>query len=121
MLGTDLTEFAADLAEQLEESVELDPRDLVLPGILVVPGPITFDRLDGDTASLDLELWLIAGDTNPNTALNELTALFLKLRGTLDSSPTEIEPITVKLPSQGTNDPLPAFRCPIQVTLKFSE
>src|SRR5690606_4310117 len=97
MLGTDFTEWAAELAEALEVSVELDPRDLVLPGILVTPGEILFDRLDAGTASADIELWLVAGDTNPKTALDELTQLLIKLREHLGSAPSEATPMTVTL------------------------
>lgn len=120
MLGTDLTDLAGELHDALDESVELDPRDLVLPGILLVPGVIDFDRLDGDAASSDIELWLIAGDSNPRTALNELTGLLVKLRKHFGDAPTEVEPISVNMPSQSP-DPLPAFRCPIQVTLTLTE
>lgn len=120
MLGTDLTEWAAELAAELAVPVELDPRDLVLPGILVIPGVIDFDRLDAGTASSDVELWLIAGDSNPRTALDEVTALLLKLRAHLGDAPSVADPITVTISSQSP-DPLPALRCPIPITLSFTQ
>lgn len=119
MLGNDLTEWAAELSLALGVPVEIDPRDLVLPGILVVPGVIDFDRLDLGTASTDIELWLVAGDTNPRTALNELTALLLDVRAHLGGVPSTADPITVTLANQSP-DPLPAFRCPIPLTLSFT-
>lgn len=118
MIGTDLTAWAAELREALGLSVELDPRDLVLPGILVVPGPLKFNRLDGKTASFDTELWLVAGDSNPLTALDELTDMLLKLRAHFGDSPTDAEPITVTLPSQSTTA-LPALRCPLPIDISF--
>lgn len=119
MLGTDLQTFADELGTELSVSAVLDARDLVLPGILVTPGPIGFDRLDGGTISLDAELLLVAGDTNPVTALDELTELLLKLRAHLGNAPSTAEPMTVNLPSQSP-DPLPALRCPIPLTLTFN-
>lgn len=120
MLGTDLTDFAEDLAQALDVPAEVDPRDLVLPGILVSPGQIDFDRLDATTASATLEVWLIAGDTNPRTALNELTGLLLKLRAYLGGSVSTVDPITVTLSAQSP-DPLPALRCPIPIELSFTQ
>ena len=117
MLGTDLTDLAAGLATALGCSVVLDPRDLVLPGVLVTPGPIDFDRLGGTDVSGEIELWLVAGDTNPTTALDELTAMLLLLRGT-DYPPTRAEPITITLRSQSP-DPLPALRCLIPISYEF--
>lgn len=119
MLGTDLQTFAAELGVALSVSASIEARDLVLPGILVTPGPIAFDRLDGQTVDLDVELLLVAGDTNPVTALDELTDLLLKLRAYLGNAPSVAEPMTVNLPSQSP-DPLPALRCPIPLTLTFN-
>ncbi len=120
MLGTDLTEYAADLAQTLGVPVEVDPRDLVLPGVLVVPGQIDFDRLDSLTASAQLELWFVAADTNPVTALNELTDMLVTARQYLGGDLSTADPITVTLAAQSP-DPLPAFRCPIPITLEFKD
>lgn len=119
MIGTDLAGYAADLAEAIGVSVEIDARDLVLPGVLLTPGTLAFDRLSSAAASMDVELLLIAGDTNTVTALDELTDLFLKLRRHLGDQPKDAEPFTVQLPSQSTT-PLPALRCsiPLQFDLK---
>lgn len=120
MLGTDLSEWAAELAADTGLSVEIEPRDLVLPAVLVSPGPINFDRLDAGTASTDIELMLIAGDSNTRTALDELTHMLLTLRRHFGNAPATAEPMSVKLPSQSP-DPLPALRCPINTEIQFTE
>lgn len=120
MLGTDLTLWATELAAALDVSVEVEPRDLVLPGILITPGPFEFDRLDGNLATAEVELWMIAGDTNTRTALDELTDLLLKVRQHFGDSPSAVEPITVTLPSQAP-DPLPAFRCTLITDLDLTK
>lgn len=118
MLGTDMKAWADELAAALGVSVEIEPRDLVLPGILLTPGLFEFDRLDGHTASAEVELWIIAGDTNTLTALDELTQLLMAVRGHYGDAPAAVEPITVTLPSQSP-DPLPAFRCILNTEIDF--
>lgn len=120
MLGTDYSSLAEDIASALEVSCELDPRDLVLPGVLLTPGPIEFDRLADDTASAELEAWIVASDSNPVTALDELTELLLKLRRYFQGALREAQPMTLTLSNQSP-DPLPAFRCPIPIDLTFKE
>lgn len=115
-LGSELAGLATDMAEVLGLSVELDPRDLVLPGVLLVPGLIEYDRLATDPASIELELWLIAGDTNSVTALDELTTMLKLLRANPEYSPSSADPMTVNLASQSP-DPLPALRCPLPCTI----
>lgn len=120
MLGTDLSTFAEDLSVALGVPAEVDPRELVLPGMLVMPGQIEFDRLGTLTASATLEVWLVAGDTNPKTALDELTGMLLKLREYLGAGVSTVDPITVTLAAQSP-DPLPALRCPIPIELSFTQ
>lgn len=120
-LGTDLKAFAVELAAALEVPVEIDTRDLVLPGILLSPGPINFNRLGGSLAQLELDVYLIAGDSNTTTALDELTHLLMKLRKHLGSDPVEVEPITVNLPSQAATAPLPAFLTQLTLELNLGE
>lgn len=120
MLGTDLNNLAEELATATGLNVVLDQRDLVLPGVLVTPGEITFDRLDAHVASAALELWLVAGDSNPVTALDELTHMLLTLRKHYGDAPTTAEPMTLTV-STYSPDPMPAFRCPIPIEIVLQE
>lgn len=118
MYGSDLKNLAAELAALLDIPVEMDPRDLTLPGILITPGKIAFDRLAGDLATSEIEAWIVTADTNPVTALDELGDILLLLREHVTIN--EVEPVTLQLTNQAP-DPLPALRIPIPIEILFKK
>lgn len=121
MLGNDLKAFAKQIAIATGLSVVADPRELVLPGVLLQPGTLEFDRLGSNTASSRFELWLIVGDIDPTVALNELGTMLATIREAMNGAPTSAEPITFTIPSQGAATPLPGLRCPIDIELEIEK
>lgn len=114
-LGTE-AKAVAQLVTDAGVPAVLDERDLVIPGALVGPSLIDLGRLDGTTAEVTWEVWLVAPDNGPMHALTTLGEMFDKVRGPLGV--TEARPMSLTLPNHGA-DPMPALQ--ITVTLQHDE
>lgn len=106
MLSQLLEQFETDLAGVGVKATS-DPRRLALPGVLLYPTLIDFDRLDDNAATVPVDVLLIAKGLGTPQALDQLEALLAKVRQ-LWTVPT-VEMVTATLPSLAP-DPLPAFR-----------
>ena len=91
-----------------------DARSLTLPGALVMPGSIAFDRLDADDYSLDVEVYLVVGDHGTSIALDQLGEMLESVRNVLGVG--SAEPVTLNLINHAS-DPLPAFKLTATVSV----
>lgn len=88
-----------------------DQRNLNPPGVYVTPPIITWDKLAGYTAALDL--YAVVGATGRHEALAALGPLVDQVRAVWparDGFPVDLQPL------DGI-DPMPAYRLPITVTV----
>lgn len=106
MLSQLLEQFETDLAGVGVKATS-DPRRLAVPGALLYPTLIDFDRLDADVATVPVEVLLIAKGLGTPQALDQLEDLLTKVKQ-LWTVPT-VETVTATLPNHSP-DPLPAFR-----------
>lgn len=108
----------ADVAARLESAgipAAVDPRELAVPGAWVTVGPIGFDRLDGDTRTLQAVVYLLTRDTGTPDALDYLAEMIDAAAGILPVG--DVTPQTLALPNQ-SGDPLPAavFTVDLEIT-----
>lgn len=92
-----------------------EPSDLGdLPGVLVYPNTITYERLADDVLDLTADLLLVAGAGPALSALDQLDGLLAALLVPLQLR--EVRAVTLALPSLtgGTADPLPALQATVQ-------
>lgn len=112
------TREAADHFEALTGiHVEIDLRDLILPGAWIMPQSISYDRLDKTTATGTWEVNLIAGPSlNLMDALDEISTMAVQVNeaGLGDGS---FETASVTLMNHSP-DPIPAmtFTLELEVT-----
>lgn len=91
-----------------------EPSKLQLPGVLVVPGIITFDYLDQDNYSAVVDVYLLTSNKGSVQSLNDLQdqlALFREVYASL-----EAEPVTLALSNLST-DPVPGLLLNLQLTI----
>lgn len=88
-----------------------------LPGALVVPGTMTFDYLDGDNFSANIDVYLLVRNNGSVQSLNDLQDLLTKFRTVFDA--IEAEPISLSLPNAtgGSPDPVPGLQLTLQATI----
>ncbi len=115
MLTTLVEQFAANLAT-VGLTGTSDPRKLPVPGVLIYPAGLDFDRLDPDTATVDVEVILVAKGLGTPAALDQLEDSLGRVRQ-LWTVPA-VEAVSVNLPNHSP-DPLPGLRFTLttQVTL----
>lgn len=101
-LNVALTELVEEL-RSVNIAAALDPRDLTLPGVLVTPSSVDFDRLGGHDYTLEADLYLVAGNRGTDQALGELTDLVAKLRGLWPVG--QAEALSLDLPNHGGSMP----------------
>lgn len=92
----------------------LDGSKVQLPGVLIVPGVATYDRLSGEDYTATVELWLLVGDKGIVQSLNELDDLLAQVRTVFEVY--EVEPLTLTLPDKPG---LPALRT--ELTLEITQ
>ncbi|NUL43737.1 hypothetical protein F7P69_00780 [Cellulosimicrobium funkei] len=93
----------------------LDGSKVQLPGVLIVPGVATYDRLNGEDYSATVELWLLVGDKGIVQSLNQLSDLLEQVREVYEIH--EVEPLTLSLPNSGGPDGLPALRTELNLNI----
>jgi hypothetical protein len=92
-----------------------EPSKLHLPGALVVPGTMTFDILDGDNYSAQIDIYLLTSNKGSIQSLNDLQELLTKFRSVFQA--VEAEPLSLNLPNIGGNDPVPGLLLTLQATI----
>lgn len=85
-----------------------------LPGALVVPGTITFDRLSTGEYGAVVEVYLLTSNKGAVQSLNDLTKLLAQFRGVFDVG--QAEPITIQLQAAGP-DPAPGLRIELNLDI----
>lgn len=103
-----LAKHAKELSDHLNAagiSSAIQITKLKIPGILIVPLPeLTFDILDGQSASAVYKAWAIAGGTGDFETASKLEDLVLRAAEVLDIESTRLG--AYQLPT--ASDPLPA-------------
>lgn len=114
MLTTALEEVAAALAA-IDLKGTHDPRRLPVPGVLLYPAGIDFDRLDKNTATVDVEFILVAKGLGTPLALAQLEDMLTKIRQAWPVG--QVTAVNVALPNHSP-DPLPgfSFSLPFEIT-----
>lgn len=105
-----LSQLLTDLAEALagvDVKATHDPRRLAIPGVLLYPVNLDFDRLDAGTATVDVDLVLVAKGLGTTRALTDLEQLLGRVQQLWDVP--RVETVNVNLPNHSP-DPLPGFR-----------
>ena len=94
-----------------------EPSKLHLPGALVVPGTMTFDILDADNFSAEIDIYLLTSNKGSIQSLNDLQELLTKFRTAFQA--VEAEPISLNLPNAtgGSPDPVPGLQLTLQATI----
>lgn len=92
-----------------------DPAAADLPGAIVYPARIDFDRLGGDGFDMDVDVVLVARQLVGRDAVDQLDTLVSAFRAWCPA--VEFTAVSVALTSQAA-DPLPALRAtlPVEVT-----
>lgn len=88
--------------------------NLQLPGALVIPGPMTFDILDGENYSAEIEVYLLTSNKGSIQSLNDLQELLTDFRTVFNVS--EAEPISLPLTNLAP-DPVPGLLITLQATI----
>lgn len=114
MLTHALEEVAAALAA-LDIKGTHDPRRLPVPGVLLYPAGIDFDRLDRNVATVDVEFILVAKGLGTPKALEQLEQMLDKVRQAWPVG--QVTAVNVNLPNHSP-DPLPgfSFTLPFEIT-----
>lgn len=108
----------AEIVQSLENagiSATAEPAKLHLPGALVIPGTMTFDILDADDYSADIDIYLLTSNKGSVQSLNDLQELLTKFRSVFQV--VEAEPISLNLPNIGGNDPVPGLQLTLRATI----
>ena len=92
-----------------------EPSQVHLPGALVVPGTMTFDILDADNYSAEIDIYLLTINNGSVQSLNDLQELLTRFRSVFQI--VEAEPISLPLSNIGGPDPVPGFLITIQATI----
>lgn len=82
-----------------------DASKIQLPGALVVPGMVTFNRLDPDTYEATVDVYLLTADRGSLESLNDLQDLLQTFRQIFDV--LEAEPLSLQVPNYP--NPLPGL------------
>lgn len=114
MIAAALEEVAAALA-LLDIKATHDPRRLPVPGVLLYPAGIDFDRLDKNTAAVEVEFILVAKGLGTPQALEQLEEMLTKIRQAWPVG--QVTAVNVNLPNHSP-DPLPgfSFSLPFEIT-----
>lgn len=105
-LGAAGRELAAQLADATGYPAEVDPERLDAPGILVVPGAITADRLAAGILSAEWDVYLtVSAALTPTEALDALGAMLTKVAAVAPIPAAE--PVALNI---GAGVGLPALR-----------
>lgn len=88
--------------------------ELQLPGALVVPGPISFEYLDHENYTANVEVYLLTADHGSVNSMNELQELLANFHTVFDA--LEAEPLSLNLPNISQN-PIPGLLINLQATI----
>ena len=108
----DVAAVVLEVAGKLEAAglrVAVDQRDVNPPCVYVAPPTVSWDRLRGATATLDL--YAVVPSSGRRTALVALGPLIEQVVAVWPASvgyPTDLQPLDV-------TDPMPAYRLPINL------
>lgn len=84
--------------------------DLELPGVIVYPSVVTFERMDADTFTMDTDLLFVASQVRALDAVDQLEAMISAVSAVLPLR--ELRAVMIQLASQSP-DELPAFQATI--------
>lgn len=117
VIGTELQGWADELTEA-GMNAAIDPRDLNLPAVWIIPQQFTFNRLNGTTCDAELALVLLTADTaDAATSWDDLGAMLDQLSTIVPgASQGDIRPVTVQLPSISP-DPINALQVTVTVEI----
>lgn len=103
-------QWVVDALKGAGVTATVEAADADLPGVIVYPSLVDFDRLEADAYEMTVDLLLVASQLRALDALDQLEDLLAKVR--LVFPVTEARAIMVQLSSQSA-DQLPAFQCSI--------
>lgn len=95
-------------------SAAVEAADLDVPGVLVYPDRVDYDRLDATTYQIDVGLLFVAGQLRAPDALDALDALIDQVATVLPLR--ELRAVMVRLSSQAADD-LPAFQTTVSLAV----
>lgn len=109
----DALEEIADSLRQAGLRATTDPVKIQLPGVLVMPGTMRFNHLDGSFEAV-IEIYLLTANKGTSASLNDLQDLLNKLRSVY--SIPSAEPISVPLKNLSP-DPVPGLLVNLQTVI----
>lgn len=110
-LGADGQQIARELAAATGLPATTDPRDVQLPGVLIVPAQVTLDRLDAATATVEWSVTVLGTGAPLPDALDTLGAALIELTTQrVWPMPGPWEATSVTLPDKAINAPIPGFQ-----------
>lgn len=92
-----------------------EPSEVQLPGALVVPGTLTFDLLDAENYSANIDIYLLTSNKGSVQSMNDLQTLLNKFRVAFQIP--EAEPISLNLPNVSGPDPVPGLLITLKATI----
>lgn len=115
MLFSDALQEVVERLDAAGITSTTEPSQLQLPGALVEPGLITFDHLDPDTFSADINIYLLTRNNGSVQTLNELQELLQKFRTVFE--PLEVQPMSLPLANTAGANPVPGLLITLQTTI----
>lgn len=107
-----------DLLKAAGVNVAIEPADLVLPGVILYPSLLTFERLDSATFRMDVDLLFVAAQVRALDAIDQLDALIALVNQVLPVR--ELRAVMIQLASLSP-DELPAFQATVGLEVTPTE
>lgn len=109
-------EALADIVDQLNAAgmrATTEPNEVQTPGVLVIPGVMTFDYLDHENFSAQFDVYIVTSNNGTIQSINDLQDELAVFRTVFQA--LEAEPVMVPLPNY--NDPVPGLLITLQATI----
>lgn len=108
----------ADVCVSAGLDAAVDARDLTIPGVWVTPGTISFNTMSRNSASMDVDLYLVSPDHGATAAYDNLGDMLDQLVDVLYVS--EAIPVGLNLPNHGA-DSFPALHISLNIQITKGE
>lgn len=115
MLYSDALQEVVDSLKAAGLKATQEQNQVQLPGALVVPGTLTFDSLDSDVYSAEINIYLLTTNKGSKKSMDDLQELLAKAR-TVYEFP-EAQPISLELLNVSGPDPIPGILVVLEATI----